>query len=198
MTATRTLAKKAVKIFSKKSVREGKKVENAARSTVSARRVFSEHSGEDRSGLAPDSLLRESCDPPPASSKSRRSRFRTRKTRRGRRRRRGRYRIDRRAERDARRNASERRFHYRSLANFVNGGRARASSARGDRRRTKARQLKIGSCGASFPRRSSSAASLYCLILLYIVFSLTPSFRAASRRQPLQATSVSRKASRSI
>lgn len=148
-----------MKDFSKKSVREGKKVENAARSTVSSRRVFSEHSGEDRSGLAPDSLLRESCDPPPASSKSRRSRFRTRKTRRDRRRRRGRNRIDRRAERDARRNASERRLHYRSLANFVNGGRERASNARatgGERKRVSRKSAFLaerGSRDVRVPRR---------------------------------------------
>ena len=65
-------------------------------------------------------------------------------------------------------------------------------------RRTGTRQLKIGAFATRFSRFLSSAASLYCLILLYIVFSLTPSLRAASRRQPLQATSVSRKASRSI
>ena len=90
--------------------------------------------------MAPDSLLRESCDPPPASSKSRRSRFRTRKTRRGRRRRRGQNRIDRRAERNARRNASKRRFYYRAFANFVNGGRGNDGASR--RLRIETRRLK--------------------------------------------------------
>ena len=137
MTATRTLAKKTVKNFFEKAFAKGKKLKTRFQGTKAEKRVFSEHSGEDRSGLAPDSLLRESCDSPPASSKSRRSRRRTRKRDAVGVGVRGRNRIDRRAERSVPRNANKRRFHYRVSPNFVNGGRTFD-----DGRRSKERALK--------------------------------------------------------
>ena len=193
MTATRTLAKKTVKNFFEKSVREGKKVENATPRNESreARFLRTQRRGPFRIGagfpvarvLRPAArVLKKPTFAAPSPKNETRSASASRSNR-----------IDRRAERDARRSASERRSYYRFSTNFVNGGRRLGAS-----RRTGARQLKVGSFGTRLARFSSSAASLYCLILLYIVFSLTPSLRAARRRQPLQATSVSRKARRSI
>lgn len=191
MTATRTVAKKR-RFFDKKAFAKGKKLKTRGLDRfVETRFLRTQRRGPFRIGagfpvarvLRPAArVLKKPTFAAPSPKNETRSASASRSNR-----------IDRRAERDARRSASERRSYYRFSTNFVNGGRRLGAS-----RRTGARQLKVGSFGTRLARFSSSAASLYCLILLYIVFSLTPSLRAARRRQPLQATSVSRKARRSI
>lgn len=182
-----------MKDFSKKSVREGKKVENAARSTGrrEARFLRTQRRGPFRigAGFPVARVLRPAArvlKKPTFAAPNPKKATRLTST--------SRSKPSRPAGGTKRSKERERTSALLSrLEAFCQRGR------RERRRRTGARQLKIGvSRGARFASRSSSAASLYCLILLYIVFSLTPSLRAASRRQPLQATSVSRKASRSI
>lgn len=188
-----------MKDFSKKSVREGKKVENAARSTGcrEARFLRTQRRGPFRigAGFPVARVLRPAArvlkkptfavpNPKNETRSASASRSKSNRPTGG-------------AGRSEERERTS--FSLSLLGELCQRGAGAGVERSGDRRRTKARQSKIGvSCGARFARRSSSAASLYCLILLYIVFSLTPSLRAARRRQPLQATSVSRKASRSI
>ena len=112
MTATRTFAKKG-KIFRKKNVREGKKVENAALRFERIRRAFSPNTA---ARTVPDWRRIPCC----ASLATRRPRPQKADVRGAEPEKRdavgvgvrGRNRTDRRAEQGVRRNASKRRFHY--------------------------------------------------------------------------------------
>lgn len=199
MTATRTLAKKNDENFSKKSVREGKKVENATLKSERQETRFlrTQRRGPFRigAGFPVARVLRPAARvlkkptfavPNPKHETRLASASRSK--------------LNRPSGGAGRSKERERTSFLLSLVcEFCQRGRRVRRFDFDRRERAGARQLKLGaSCGARFASRSSSAASLYCLILLYIVFSLTPSLRAARRRQPLQATSVSRKAALSI
>lgn len=202
MTATRALAKKRREFFEKKAFAKGKKLKTRrVRPFVEARFLRTQRRGPFRigAGFPVARVLRPAARvlkkptfvvPPPKTRRGRRRRSRSKSER---------------PSGGARRSVEREQTSFLLLSTPKICQRGAARGWSGDRTAFEGRSKRFGvadqnadSRKRSALRRSSSAPSLYCLILLYIVFSLTPSLRAASRRQPLQATSVSRKAARSI